>query len=140
MHQGSKISILGCGWLGLPLASRFIREGYQVKGSTTSPSRLPLLAERGIIPSLINLQDAATLQELPAFVEADVLIVSFPPGLRAGKGQVYLEQIKTLAGVLRQAPAARILFISSTSVYPNLNRMVTEADDILINGQDNVLW
>jgi nucleoside-diphosphate-sugar epimerase len=140
MHQESKISILGCGWLGLPLACRFIREGSQVKGSTTSPARLPLLAEKGIIPSLINLQLAPNLQELAAFVEADVLVVSFPPGLRAGKGQAYLQQIKTLAAALDQVATPHILFISSTSVYPDLNRVVTETDESLINTQDNVLW
>lgn len=29
------VSILGCGWLGLPLAEQLLAEGYSVKGSTT---------------------------------------------------------------------------------------------------------
>lgn len=138
MYQANKISILGCGWLGLPLASRFIREGYQVKGSTTSPAKLPLLAAKGITPSLINLQDADALQALTPFVEADALIVSFPPGLRSGGGEAYLQQIRTLAAALLQVPTRHILFISSTSVYPDLNRVVTEGDDSLIDPR-NVL-
>jgi nucleoside-diphosphate-sugar epimerase len=140
MHETSTISILGCGWLGLPLAVRFVREGYRVKGSTTSPAKLPQLAEHGIIPSLIHLQDLSNPQDLTAFVEADVVIISFPPGLRSGKGEAYLQQIQNLAAALRQVATPHILFISSTSVYPDLNLVVTEADENLIASPDNVLW
>mgnify|MGYP003615968040 CR=1 FL=1 len=38
-----KISILGCGWLGFPLAQKLIETGYEVKGSTTSESKLEAL-------------------------------------------------------------------------------------------------
>jgi nucleoside-diphosphate-sugar epimerase len=129
MQTGSKISILGCGWLGLPLALRFMEEGYQVKGSTTSPARLPVLAQQGILPSLINLQDSPSPGDLAAFIQADVLVVSFPPGLRSGKGEAYLQQIKQLSTALQQATTPRILFISSTSVYPERNQVVREAGE-----------
>ena len=42
MNQKS-ISILGCGWLGLPLARQLIKLGYSVKGSTTSPEKIQIL-------------------------------------------------------------------------------------------------
>jgi 3-hydroxyisobutyrate dehydrogenase-like beta-hydroxyacid dehydrogenase len=35
-----KISILGMGWLGKPLATLLLSEGYSVKGSTTKESHL----------------------------------------------------------------------------------------------------
>ena len=31
------LSILGCGWLGKPLAEYFIKNGRKVNGSTTTP-------------------------------------------------------------------------------------------------------
>jgi 3-hydroxyisobutyrate dehydrogenase-like beta-hydroxyacid dehydrogenase len=31
----TKISILGCGWLGFPLAKALLKDGFTVKGSTT---------------------------------------------------------------------------------------------------------
>ena len=34
------IGILGCGWLGLPLAKELVEEGYIVRGSTTQASKL----------------------------------------------------------------------------------------------------
>ncbi len=33
-------SILGCGWLGKPLAVSLLDEGFNVKGSTTSEEKL----------------------------------------------------------------------------------------------------
>ena len=43
----TKISILGCGWLGLPLAKALIENGFSVKGSTTSTDKLTALENAG---------------------------------------------------------------------------------------------
>ena len=43
-----KVSIVGCGWLGVPLAVQLLAEGYLVKGSTTSPEKVPLLQQTGV--------------------------------------------------------------------------------------------
>ncbi|PCH61795.1 MAG: hypothetical protein COC19_04240 [SAR86 cluster bacterium] len=50
-----EISLLGCGWLGFPLAINLTRKGYNVKGSTTSESKLAKLKSNGIIPFCIHL-------------------------------------------------------------------------------------
>ena len=54
------LSILGCGWLGLPLAARFSAKAYRVSGSTTSPQKISLLEHEGITPYLIDLSAADT--------------------------------------------------------------------------------
>ena len=41
--QKETITILGCGWLGLPLAKALVKAGYQVKGSTTREENLETL-------------------------------------------------------------------------------------------------
>ena len=38
----NKIGIIGCGWLGLPLAKEFISNNYKVKGSTTTKEKLKI--------------------------------------------------------------------------------------------------
>ena len=50
-----QISILGCGWLGLPLAKHFISKNYEVKGSTTTQEKTQMLADNKISPYLIKL-------------------------------------------------------------------------------------
>jgi nucleoside-diphosphate-sugar epimerase len=139
MQKGSKISILGCGWLGLPLARHLLAAGYQVQGSTTTPANMPVLAQYGISPFLLDLQQPPARAALTDFLRADGLVISFPPGLRAGNGNAYLQQMQLLAAVLDQTPTPHILFISSTSVYPDCNRVVTEADDAALIPAGNAL-
>lgn len=42
------VSILGCGWLGTPLAISFLDAGFKVKGSTTSNAKIDDLEALGI--------------------------------------------------------------------------------------------
>ena len=51
----TKISILGCGWLGLPLAKALIGNGFSVKGFTTSVDKITLLENAGITTFLIDI-------------------------------------------------------------------------------------
>ena len=44
----NEISILGCGWLGKPLALALLNNNYAVKGSTTSFEKTQHLASLGI--------------------------------------------------------------------------------------------
>ena len=46
------ISLLGCGWLGLPLAKQLIEKGYTVKGTTTTEDRMSVLECAGVVPYL----------------------------------------------------------------------------------------
>jgi len=39
----NKIGIIGCGWLGLALAKKFVEKGYSVHGSTTTKSKIEVL-------------------------------------------------------------------------------------------------
>ena len=129
MGDKQVISVLGCGWLGLPLAVQLVRTGYTVKGSTTSPEKLELLKESGIQPYLINLHpDNKQNDDFEEFLKADVLVLNIPPKLRSDGGKGYLEQLKTLLKALIDSEVSRVLFVSSTSVYQDLNRIVTEED------------
>ena len=51
------ISILGCGWLGKPLAIKLIKKGNLVKGSTTSKHKFKEFDNLGIQPYLISLEN-----------------------------------------------------------------------------------
>ena len=75
-----QISILGCGWLGLPLAKALLEKGFSVKGSTTSVQKLPLLKNIGAAPFLITLHAGAISGDLVSFLEnAQILISIFLP-------------------------------------------------------------
>ncbi|WMI68139.1 NAD(P)-binding domain-containing protein [Mangrovimonas sp. YM274] len=114
-----KISILGCGWLGLALAIDLIDKGYEVYGSTTSNTKIKELAKNGIKPFLINISDSnLNIQE---FLASDVLIISIT--------SKSIADIKTLIMNIEKSKIQKIIFISSTSVYPFTNSIVTEETD-----------
>ncbi|NBC18967.1 MAG: NAD(P)H-binding protein [Bacteroidetes bacterium] len=128
MHPAT-ISILGCGWLGLPLARHLLEQGWTVRGSTTTPAKLETLAEAGIDPYLLTLDPEPRGEQVAAFFDADVLFVNVPPPRGADDlTQVVRAQTDAVLDAARQGGVAWILYVSSTSAYATLNRVVTEDD------------
>lgn len=128
--QKETITILGCGWLGLPLAQALINEGYLVKGSTTREDNLEKLRDAGIEPFLVRLDPEVTSDDIVAFLQSDILIINIPPARRYDIVEYHIEQFSSLIDALGQSPVRSVLFVSSTSVYPPLNREVTEEDAV----------
>ena len=78
-----EISLIGCGWLGLPLACYLIDKGFNVKGSTTSKEKLDLLRTYNIEGFLIELNETEILGNYSEFLTgSETLIINIPPGLR----------------------------------------------------------
>ena len=122
------ISILGCGWLGMPLAERLIEMGFAVKGSTTSTEKLAGLAAKGIEAFLLKLDPELEGEGIEKFLDADLLFINVPPGLRMNSPDYYVSQLASLMNAVGESPIKNIIFISTTSVYPNINREVSEKD------------
>ena len=116
--KNNKISILGCGWLGLPLAKKLIENGYEVKGSTTSESNLELLKNAGISPYQIKMEENEITGNMESFLEnTDVLLADVPPKLRGDFTENFVQKIKNLIPFVENSKVEKVLFVSSTSVY-----------------------
>ncbi len=120
------ISILGCGWLGLPLGVYLVKKGYKVKGSTTEPDNLKLIKEKGIEPYLIVLDPEIHGESYKEFLNCDLLIINFPPERRDDIIDYHQDQIRSLISAIRSGTVNHVIFTSSTSVYPDVNREVRE--------------
>jgi nucleoside-diphosphate-sugar epimerase len=131
MNNKKVISLLGCGWLGFPLALNLISRGFNVKGSTTSPEKLPLLKASGIDPMLVQFDQSIPEPDLTKLLDGDILIVSVPPGRRTADGP---DNYKRMGEILtEQVPGSsisKLIFISSTSVYSDSNSVLTEISEI----------
>jgi nucleoside-diphosphate-sugar epimerase len=124
------VSILGCGWLGLPLACHLIEKGINVKGSVTNAGVFPVLQERGIAPYQILLSPELSGDDLDGFFRCDILIINFPPERRPDITTYHPAQIQSLIHAIIKYRIPNVLFISSTSVYPDINREVFEYEDL----------
>ncbi|WP_210488819.1 SDR family oxidoreductase [Rufibacter aurantiacus] len=126
--EKKRISVMGCGWLGLPLAQELVKQGTQVKGSTTTPAKVEVLRSAGIEPFLLSFPENSSKTDLQDFLTADVLVFNLPPSRSASEQSSYEDLLQK---VLVAAPASlEVIFVSSTSVYPDLNREVQEADAV----------
>jgi nucleoside-diphosphate-sugar epimerase len=122
------LSILGCGWYGFALAKSLVSMGYSVKGSTTSEAKLSLFEQEGITPFLINLELNEDSYD-PSFFESEVLVISLPPKRSSGEHKDYPKKIKKIVDAAAEiGKVQKVLMISSTSVYADLNREVMEGE------------
>ncbi len=122
-----KISIVGCGWLGLPLGAKLTQLGHEVLGSTTSTVKFQIIAESGIIPVLLKLDPMPTGSDFNRLFSCDLLIINIPPGRKINPPSFYEEQVKYLKYLINDYKVPRVIFVSSTSLYPNTNREVDES-------------
>ena len=122
-----QISILGCGWLGLPLAKQLIKNGYPIKGSTTTESKLEILNNSGISPFLISLKADELQRETESFLEnSEILIINIPPSLRGNSEESFVAKMKNFIPFIEKSSIKKVIFVSSTSVYNDENQVVTE--------------
>ena len=114
----TQISILGCGWLGLPLAQSLIKNGYHVKGSTTSKNKKLELQNKGIEPFLIHLSEELVEGNIEGFLKkSELLIINIPPGLRKNPKKNHVSEIEQFVHHIEKSEVKRVLYISSTSVF-----------------------
>ena len=123
-----QISILGCGWLGLPLAKSLIEKGYSVNGSTTLVDKISVLKNAGITPFQISLGEDEIKGEIDSFLaNSEILIIDIPPKLRGDSKENFVEKIQTLVPFIAKSSVEKVIFVSSTSVYSDDNSTITEA-------------
>ena len=120
MKLKKRISILGCGWLGMTLAMELVKNGHTVKGSLTSNEKFDKLKLQGIIPFEIDLKKRD--YDIAGFLSSDILIIAIP--------SKKVEDFENLIPQIEKSEVKKVLFISSTSIYPNENQIVTEETPI----------
>jgi nucleoside-diphosphate-sugar epimerase len=119
------ISILGCGWLGMNLATHLINNGHKVAGSTTSKSKLE---------KLLHLQIEAFQMQLPQqvavafFQKAEYLIIDIPPQTSAKGPDYHKTCIEAMLPYIKDHQ--KVIYVSATSVYPDDNQTIDEKNDL----------
>jgi nucleoside-diphosphate-sugar epimerase len=123
----TKISILGCGWLGLPLAKALLANGFSVKGSTTSTDKISVLENSGTQPFLVSLSANEIQGDIVGFLEnSEILIIDIPPKLRGAEKENFVSKIRNVIPFIEKSAIKKVLFVSSTSVYNDDNLIITE--------------
>lgn len=117
------VSVLGCGWYGLPMAKTLVKKGYTVKGSTTTVSKLQNLEEAEIEAHLIDFDNSALPNE---FFNCDVLLIAIPPRVNKPDALTYAQKVSLITEKALQYQVKNVMLISSTGIYPDDNFLVDE--------------
>lgn len=128
MSSLNSISILGCGWLGLPLGKSLVQAGYPVKGSVTKNSKLDLLNQNGIRPFLISLDDKPDKWS-DIFFDSDIFILAVPPS------KTNLDGLKSFIHRLSLKQDTQVILFSSTGIYKEQNSEIDEQNKIALDTQ-----
>ncbi len=140
------VSIVGCGWFGLPLAKHLIEQGFKVCGSKRDAEAATQLANDGIKAFSLDLDnqkfngetldlvlaaksDSEVRASFVSRLYTDALVINIPPSLKKQPG-AYLERLGLLNRLISQHTYKRIIFISTTGVYPSTGEAMTESDAV----------
>ena len=123
-----KISILGSGWLGSPLASHLFEVGHTINISTRTAEKTKDLADRLFTPYLIDLDNQTT--DVDAFLAADIVIINITSKSKDGFAK--------LISKIENSSIKKVLFVSSSSVYQAVTGIVTE--DSGLESADSLLY
>ena len=117
-----KLAIIGAGWLGMRLAARMASEGFLVRITQTSLSKIvqPHLSLERFIWQLPN-QNCP-----PEIAECDSWVIMLPAGIYKNN-----DVIPLLVKSIQHSACNRLVFISSTGVYPASNFI--QSDTSFIN-------
>jgi nucleoside-diphosphate-sugar epimerase len=123
------VSVLGCGWLGQPLAVKLVNSGYSVKGSSTDKLKLDELRKNHIEPFHVVL-DPELRTGKTDFFHCNVCILNIPPARKFHSESYFMEQTEQVIKLLCETnnEPVKLLFVSSTSVYPGNMKVVKEDD------------
>lgn len=113
-----RITIIGCGWLGLPLGKTLASAGYTVKGTTRTMDRFPVLAGAGILPVLNRFDESTEEAGMLAISQSDAAIVTVPWS-RSESDETNMRTFRLISEALAFQDIQRTIVISSTSVYPD---------------------
>lgn len=116
------VSILGCGWLGLPLAGHLHAMGLRVYGSFHSERGKNELQRWNIKSFQVDLLEPEKADI--AFFKSKTLIVTVPPS-KGGKEE-YANNLERLLALAKRSGTKKVLFTSSTAVYPESANAVNE--------------
>jgi nucleoside-diphosphate-sugar epimerase len=107
--------IVGCGYLGLRVAERWLVMGETVYAITRSAQRAAGFKQRGLLPILADLAEPNSLRDLPA-AGTVLYAVGYDPRSGPSRRDVHIVGFEALLDAVA-GTTQRLVFISTTGVY-----------------------
>lgn len=131
------LTILGTGWLGFELAI-VLKNHFKIKVSSRSEEKQKIYEGEGFSSYILNEENFNNLDEL---LETNYLFINYPPS----KFEDYLSFLNKIYSHNKIQNIEKIIFISSTSIYPNIEANfneefeITEASSKIVFDAENLI-
>lgn len=140
-EKATKVGIIGLGWIGEPLAHKLHDSGYTVIGTTTQEDKKTRLQQAGISTRLLELNPLPVGEGLEEVFDVDILYINIPPSRRTNPDSFHPKQIAQIRNLAVKNRVSKIIYISATSVYPDLGQEAYESDELNLSTTGNpALW
>ena len=123
-------TILGTGWLGLELAFQ-LKNKFKIKVSARNEEKSKSFEDLGFLSFVLNEYNLSFLDEL---LNTNYLFINYPPS----KFDDYLGFLDRISKHEKIKNIEKIIFISSTSIYPNVegnfreNYLITDSSSKIV--------
>ncbi|MFT5133035.1 MAG: nucleoside-diphosphate-sugar epimerase [Gammaproteobacteria bacterium] len=113
------ILIIGCGYLGMRLASQITKKGMQVWATSRKEEKISRIRDAGAVDVLFDLNDPVSWKNLN-FAKKSAVDIYFllPPG------QIELDTLNLFLALIHTWQVGRLVMTSSTVVYGGRARVV----------------
>lgn len=112
--------------MGLPLAKQLIQGGHNIVATKRSEENAAELSQFGITGLSYELGDNLAKPYYGPLFNSDLLILNVPPGRKTFSPDIFIAQMMDLTQQAKERGIERILFISTSAVYGENNRIVYE--------------
>jgi nucleoside-diphosphate-sugar epimerase len=112
-----RVLIVGCGFVGLPLAMELIAQGHHVVGIRRSPAGAAAMLSAGVEPFLADISRADFVRPPGRFDWVIFTAAASRSDAVQGYRAVYVDGLRQVLAQFTAEPPAKIVYTSSTSVY-----------------------
>jgi nucleoside-diphosphate-sugar epimerase len=120
------VGIIGCGWLGKPLATRLIEQGVSVLATSSQQCNVEQLHEKGLAAQKLLLPSTIKqLSQHDVFTQ-QCLVIAITPQFKKGQTDYAMKVAKLVDTATQVGVVQRIILLSSTAVYQGLEGLVDE--------------
>lgn len=121
-----KISIVGLGWFGKPLAQK-LAENHNVAGTKSTREGVERWDIDSVSAHYLDLNAHPDYHSLQSIFDVDTIVINIPPSAsKSENSPSYLDHMKWLLKGAQKCAVGHIVFISSTGVFGDHQHEVDE--------------
>jgi nucleoside-diphosphate-sugar epimerase len=130
-----QIAVVGCGWLGQPLALSLQKSGHNIVATCRSQQKTITLSKLGFDTETFELGDELDHSRLSKIFSSEMLVLNIPVGRKTPKKEHFARHMQALLKHAANSQIQNLIFISTTSVYGDNSGTITEQSPTYPNTQ-----